>query len=98
MLLYTDRVIFFESHCNCVELRSVQFVRINRMSAHIQLLLVFSLAASTAAAGPLNAASTGGKVEKKLADLGSVQLCALLGVERDTMRITRESSAVIMEK
>lgn len=91
---------FLESHCNCVELRLVQFVRIYRISFHIQLLLTFSLAASRAAAGALDAASAGGKVEEKhlkLAELGSVQLCEFLGVERDMMRITRESSAVIME-
>lgn len=47
------------------------------------------------------AASAGGKVEKKhlkLAELGSVQLCSFQGVERVMMRITRESSAVIVEK
>lgn len=47
------------------------------------------------------AVSAGGKVEKKhlkLAELGSVQLCSFQGVERVMMRITRESSAVIVEK
>lgn len=68
---------------------------------HAGLLLALRLAASAAAAGPPDAASTGGKVEEKhvkLAQLGSVQLCAFLGVERDVMRITRESSAVLVEE
>lgn len=76
-------------------------MRINRISVNIKLLLAFSLEASTAAAGALDAASAGGKVDKKhlkLAGLGSVQLCAFLGVERDMMTIAHESSAVIMEK
>lgn len=62
---------------------------------------LFPLAGSTAAAVAVDAASPGGKVEKKhlkLAELANVQLCAFLGVERDMMRITCESSAVIMQK
>lgn len=62
---------------------------------------LFPLADSTAAAAAGDAASPGGKVEKKhlkLAELANVQLCAFLGVERDMMRITCESSAVITEK
>lgn len=49
----------------------------------------------------VDAASPGGKVEKKhlkLAELANVQLCAFLGVQRDVMRITCESSAVITQK
>lgn len=48
-----------------------------------------------------DAASPGGKGEKKhlkLAELANMQLCAFLGVERDMMRITCESSAVITQK
>lgn len=81
-----------------MELRSVQFVSTNRISVHIQLLPAFSLA-PTAAAGALDAASAGGKVEKKhlkLAVLGSVQLCAFLGVKRDRMRITLDPGILLV--
>lgn len=77
----------------------MQFVSTNRISVHIQLLPAFSLAASTAAAGALDAASAGGKVEKKhlkLAVLGSVQLCAFLGVKRDRMRITLDPGILLV--
>lgn len=66
----------FESHCSGVELLSLQFVRINKISVHIWLLLAFWLAASTAAAGALDAASSSGKVEPKYLKLAELATCS----------------------